>query len=137
MTIAYIHFISTVFMAGIIWFVQIVHYPLFHRVGENESRSYASEHQKRTSWVVGFPMLAEGVTTLWLFFDPVNGRLLPFIGGLILLKVHLSTVFLQVPKHSLLINSHTFDVINALIKTNWIRTIGWSSRSIIALMIIL
>ena len=134
--IAYVHLIATVFMTGVIWFVQLVHYPLFLRVGENESRIYASEHQKRTSWIVGPPMLAEGITTLWLFFDPVNGRLLPLIGGLILLKVHLSTIFLQVPKHSVLVSSHSSEVINALVKTNWFRTIGWSLRSLIALLII-
>ena len=73
-------------MAGLIWFVQIVHYPLFHKVSEDTSVAYADEHQTRTAWVVGLPMLIEGITTVWLFFDPVGSRVLPLIGGLVLVK---------------------------------------------------
>ena len=80
-------------MAGLIWFVQIVHYPFFHRVSADTSVAYADEHQTRTAWVVGLPMLIEGITTVWLFFDPVGSRVLPLIGGLVLAKVHLSTIF--------------------------------------------
>ena len=96
---AYCHLVATVFMVGLIWFVQVVHYPLFNRISGDASIQYAAEHQRRTAWVVGLPMLVEGITTLWLFFDPINGRLLPLLGGLALLKIHLSTVFLQVPLH--------------------------------------
>ena len=96
---AYCHLVATVFMVGLIWFVQVVHYPLFNRISGDASIQYAAEHQRRTAWVVGLPMLVEGITTLWLFLDPINGRLLPLVGGLVLLKIHLSTIFLQIPLH--------------------------------------
>ena len=136
MFIAYSHFIATVFMAGLIWFVQVVHYPLFHKVSLESSVEYANEHQTRTAWVVGLPMLVEGVTTVWLFFDPVGSRTLPLIGGLILLKVHLSTIFLQVPHHGKLTGGYNQDTVTKLIRSNWVRTIGWSARAGIALAIV-
>lgn len=33
-TLLYLHAGATLFMTGLIWFVQVVHYPLFLRVGE-------------------------------------------------------------------------------------------------------
>jgi len=39
-------------MCGLIWFVQLVHYPLFARVGTDDAANHAAENQRRTSWVV-------------------------------------------------------------------------------------
>ena len=97
---------------------------------------YATEHQTRTAWVVGLPMMVEGVTTLWLFFDPVGSRTLPLIGGLILLKVHLSTIFLQVPRHGELVNGYKEEIVTKLVTSNWVRTIGWSARAGIAVALV-
>ena len=133
---AYCHLVATVFMVGLIWFVQVVHYPLFDRISGDASIQYAAEHQRRTAWVVGLPMLVEGITTLWLFFDPINGRLLPLLGGLILLKIHLSTIFLQIPLHKKLSRGHEREVVRKLVATNWIRTIGWTIRAAIAVAIV-
>ena len=133
---AYCHLVATVFMVGLIWFVQVVHYPLFNRISGDASIQYAAEHQRRTAWVVGLPMLVEGITTLWLFFDPINGRLLPLLGGLVLLKIHLSTIFLQIPLHKKLSQGYEREVVRKLVATNWIRTIGWTIRAAIAVAIV-
>ena len=133
---AYCHLIATVFMVGLIWFVQVVHYPLFNRISGDASIQYAAEHQRRTAWVVGLPMLVEGITTLWLFFDPINGRLLPLLGGLVLLEIHLSTIFLQIPLHKKLSKGYEREVVRKLVATNWIRTIGWTVRAAIAVAIV-
>tara|TARA_B110000014_G_C19684701_1_gene358986 strand:- start:66 stop:485 length:420 start_codon:yes stop_codon:yes gene_type:complete len=135
MILSYAHLVSTVFMAGLIWFVQVVHYPLFHKVHSDKSIPYALAHQRRTSWVVGLPMIVEGFSTIWLFINPIDGRLLPLVGGLILATIHLSTVFLQVPKHASLTNGYSPQIVDQLIRTNWIRTIGWSVRLVIAVAI--
>jgi len=133
---AYCHLVATVFMVGLIWFVQVVHYPLFNRISGDALIHYAAEHQRRTAWVVGLPMLVEGITTLWLFFDPINGRLLPLLGGLVLMKIHLSTIFLQVPLHKKLSQGYEREVVRKLVATNWVRTIGWTIRAAIALAIV-
>ena len=133
---AYCHLVATVFMVGLIWFVQVVHYPLFNRISGDASIQYAAEHQRRTAWVVGLPMLVEGITTLWLFFNPIDGRLLPLLGGLVLLKIHLSTIFLQIPLHKKLSQGYEREVVRKLVATNWVRTIGWTIRAAIAVAIV-
>jgi hypothetical protein len=93
----------------------------------------AVEHQRRTSWVVGFPMALEGVSTLWLMFDTPDGvnRLVPWIAGGILGIVLLSTVFLSVPLHARMAENPEPSIGRRLVTTNWPRTIGWSTRGVL------
>ena len=57
---------ATLVMVGVIWFVQIVHYPLLAIVPMEAASSTALIHQRRTAYVVGLPMAVEGVSTLVL-----------------------------------------------------------------------
>ena len=142
MLIALIHLLATTAMAGLIWFVQVVHYPLFADVPASASTAYAERHQRLTARVVGAPMAVEGVCALWLFFAPPAGvgRLLPFIAGLILAVVLGSTVMLQVPRHGRLARTTCADeigkVVTSLVTTNWVRTIGWSTRAVLAAVMV-
>ena len=131
MTLLVIHLVATAMMAGLIWFVQVVHYPLFDAVGAEQSVPYAHEHQRRTSYVVGPPMAAEGVTALLIFFRPPNGlgSVWPFIGLVLLGIVHASTVFLQVPQHARLAEAYAPARVRFLVRSNWVRTAGWTARA--------
>ena len=125
-----VHLVATAAMVGLIWFVQIVHYPLFAAVGQDRFVAYEVEHQRRTSYVVGPPMAVEGVTSIVLLVAAPEGvgPLLPIVGVGLLAVIHASTVFLQVPAHAALARSHDVGSIRRLVRTNWIRTIGWSAR---------
>ncbi len=129
-----VHLAATAAMTGLIWFVQVVHYPLFDRVGTGEFVVYEAAHTRLTAWVVGPFMAIEGVTALFVLATPGDalGRLLPLVALGVLGVVHASTVFLQVPMHRAL--SRAFDRTHArrLVVTNWIRTTGWSVRSVLA-----
>jgi hypothetical protein len=133
-------FAATWTMVGIIWFVQVVHYPLFSRVDGPGSGSYAVENQRRTSWVVGPPMAVEGVTALWLVARPPDGvgRVLPVVGLGLLALVLGSTVLLQVPAHARLVDGHEPSTVRRLVGGNWIRTFGWTARgTLVAAMVLL
>ena len=133
-------FAATWTMVGIIWFVQVVHYPLFSRVDGPGSGSYAVENQRRTSWVVGPPMAVEGVTALWLAVTPPDGvdRALPLVGMGLLALVLGSTVLLQVPAHARLVDGHEPSTVRRLVGGNWIRTFGWTARgALVAAMVVL
>lgn len=128
------HLVATLFMVGLIWFVQVVHYPLMADVGHDHFVRYEQRHRNLTAAVVGLPMAVEGVCTVWLFVSPPHGmgRLVPFIGGILLAVVLASTVWVQVPMHEQL--SRGFDERSArrLVSTNWIRTAGWTARGTLA-----
>lgn len=126
-------------MMGLIWFVQVVHYPLFHQVAAPEFVVYERIHQRLTSLVVGPLMGAEGALAVVLFVAPPDdlGRALPLVGLGLLAMVHASTILLQVPAHDRLADGKTDDTIRRLVLTNWIRTIGWSARTVVAAAMIL
>jgi hypothetical protein len=140
--IALVHLVATAFMAGLIWFVQVVHYPLFALVPAVASPAYAVEHQRRTALVVGPPMAVEGVTVLWLFAAPPDGlgRWLPALGGLLLAVTLASTVLAQVPRHGrLAVETDAAGIertVGALVRSNWVRTVGWSLRAVLAAVIV-
>ncbi|MAT14703.1 MAG: hypothetical protein CMJ46_05460 [Planctomyces sp.] len=131
-----LHLASTVFMTGLIWFVQIVHYPLFARVGEPGFVGYSLSHQQRTSIVVLPAMLTELATGCLLWALPINP--IPatlFTASMIALAViWVSTFLLQVPCHSRLGKTFCADSCRRLVLTNWIRTCCWSVRSLLLLI---
>lgn len=133
-----VHLSATAAMTGLIWFVQVVHYPLFRHVGSAGFVEYESAHQRRTSWVVGPFMAVEGVSALVIgaALRDELGTALPLLGLVMLAIVHASTVFLQVPAHRRLSQGDDAATVDRLVTTNWIRTVGWSSRSVIAIAMV-
>ena len=138
MTIFWINIASTWFMVGLIWFVQIVHYPLFGYVGSKEFETFHEHHKTLITPVVGFVMIVELVTTGILIFQiPVGMPNWTVIVGIILIGViWISTLFLQIPYHNKLSSKFDKNVIMMLVNTNWIRTICWSLRGIIVLIML-
>ena len=68
-----VHLVATAYMVGVIWFVQIVHYPLMLEVGDAAFCRYSRLHQSRTSYVVGPPMLIEALSGLALIaWSPIQ-----------------------------------------------------------------
>ena len=67
------HAAATLVIVGVIWFVQIVHYPLMARVSASEFAAYEREHQTRTTFVVAPTMLIEAVTAALLLVVPPPG----------------------------------------------------------------
>ena len=129
------HAAATVAMAGVIWFVQVVHYPLFGQVAPERFVDFESAHRRRTTWVVAPLMLAELATAVALAARPPRGGppWAPWVGLGLLAVVWLSTFAVQVPLHEKL--NHGFDagVHRRLVRTNWLRTAAWTIRAALAM----
>jgi hypothetical protein len=132
------HVASTVYMVGLICFVQVVHYPLMGAIGDSEFSAYEQRHMSLTTWVVAPPMLVEAATALLLFWFRPTGVSIGFVwAGVVLLAIiWLSTAFLQVPCHETLSNGFDADVHRRLVSTNWIRVVAWSLRGLLVLWMI-
>lgn len=130
-TVLLIHYAATVFMTGVIWVIQLVHYPLFDRVGDAQFAGYEASHVARITWVVGPPMLAEAFTALALLSSPmprVPGWV-PWVGAALLAVVWLSTAVWQVPQHDVLARGFDRDAYETLVRTNAVRTAAWTARA--------
>ncbi len=75
---------ATLFMVGLTWFVQVVHYPLFEHVGERGFPEYHRLHSNRTTWVVLPAMAIELATSFLLLLDPPGGETALTIAGAVL-----------------------------------------------------
>lgn len=135
-----VNLVVTLFMTGVIWYVQVVHYPLFARVGQAAFPAYHALHTQWTTAVVGLPMVVELLASVWLLADRPPEVSLPVAGLLLGLTVVIwgVTAFVSVPLHGQL-SARGFDlgVIEQLVRTNWIRTVAWSARSAILLAALL
>ena len=128
-----VHAAATFFMAGVIWIVQVVHYPLFSYADRATYPAFAEAHARLITFVVGPAMLAELATAVLLLADrPAAFPLRWALAGLALIGViWISTAFLQVPMHGQLGQGYDARAHGWLVATNWIRTAAWTARSLL------
>lgn len=127
------HLLCTLLMVGIIWFVQIVHYPLLACVGAEQFCRYAQLHQSRTTLVVVGPMITEALSAICLFVQSPPLRSSPafMFAGALLILIWVSTAWWQVPLHQSLAREFDEQRIRRLVQTNWLRTVAWSTRGVL------
>src|SRR5690349_11901444 len=115
--------LSACTMTGVIWFVQVVHYPLFLAVGEAGWPAYHAQHTRRTGWVVAPLMIAELASAAVL---ATRGTPLTVIGLVLAAFTWAATFLLAVPDHGRL--EHRFDpaVARRLVTAGWLRCAAWT-----------
>lgn len=121
-------------LVGLIWTIQVVHYPLFARVGAEGFAAYEAEHARRITFVVGPLMLAELVVAAAIPFvvQGAGDRTIAWIGLALVVAVWLVTAFASVPCHRRLAAGFDELAHRRLVATNWLRTIAWTARGAIA-----
>ena len=134
-----LHVATTLLMVGLIWQVQIIHYPLFAQVGDSSFSDYHKRHTHRITLIVAPLMVLELATGLLLWFrmplQPVwlfNTMAIAVIWG--------STAFWQVPLHKQLPQADgaaRLALIRQLVASNWLRTIFWSFRGLLLVGLLL
>ena len=134
-TLFFAQIFSTFALTGVIWLIQIVHYPLFKFVGAERYREFHAAHMNWISFVVAPTMIVELICAGLIFvYPPKNSEMWILILGAVLVGViWASTFFLQVPLHEKLAQGFDSETHNALVQTNWIRTIAWSLRTALVL----
>ena len=120
-------------MVGLIWFVQVVHYPLLSVVPVQSASGVALEHQRRTAWVVMMPMAVQGFTSLALLRWVPQGvtSWLPWLSATCVGIALASTVLLSVPRHARMAKEPSASIGRELVLTNWPRTIAWTASGVL------
>ena len=122
-----VHAAATWALVGLIWTVQLVHYPLFAQVGAEAFRSYHARHTRQITWIVAPLMAVELLTAILLV---TRGAREPWLlASLAPLAFNwISTWRVQIPLHDRLASGFDADVHRRLVATNWWRTAAWSIR---------
>jgi uncharacterized membrane protein len=125
------HFAATAFMCGLIWVVQLVHYPLMRFVDASKWTAFCQAHQTRITLIVAPMMAAEavlGAAILILGFRSAAA----WLGTGLLAVAWISTFLVQIPLHVKLQARFDAALHERLVRTNWLRTIAWTLRVFVA-----
>jgi len=132
------HAASTLMLTGVIWTVQIVHYPLMSLVGPERFVAYEAAHAPRMAGVVLLTWTLQGITTVGLLVARPDGVpwWLVLVAATAAAIPLLVTVAASVPAHARLGSGFDAAVHARLVRTNWLRTAAWTVHAPIALAIV-
>ena len=128
-----VNFISTSLMVGVIWVIQLLHYPSFHFINDKKYIEFQHFHMQRISFIVIPAMLIELASALLLAYFFGSGLTIILLA--LLLGVWAVTFIFFTNMHQKLTNGYNQIIVDRLIQINWSRTILWSLRLIILLSI--
>lgn len=130
-----LHLGATLFMTGVIWVIQWVHYPLFDRVSPENFVAFEAAHSYWITWVVLPPMVTQLLTAFFLLWHPP--ALVPlwilWVGAVLTVGTWLATFALSVPQHQRLAMGFDSQAHQDLVSTNWVRNGCWSLHSVLLL----
>jgi hypothetical protein len=126
----FLNVISAFLLTGVIWTIQIVHYPSFHYIDKISFTNFHHFHERRISIIVMPLMLIELTTSTVLYINNMSSIVFA-LNLLIVVLIWCSTFFIQVPIHSILSQKKDKKLIEKLVNTNWIRTFLWSMRMLL------
>ncbi len=128
-----LHAAATLFMVGLIWTIQVVHYPLMLKVPASGFVEYERSHTQRMGTLLAVPAgieITTAVALIWARPEAV-GLASVMIAGALLAAIWIITAFVQVPLHSRLSKGHDVGLISQLVTSNWWRTAAWTLRGIL------
>ena len=128
-----VHFLSTSLMVGIIWVIQLLHYPAFNFIKESDYVEFQHFHMQRISFIVVPVMILELFSAFMLVYY-LRSNLLT-ICLIILLFIWLITFVFFTKLHQSLLDGYDKKIVDKLVKINWSRTVLWSLRLIILIYI--
>ena len=137
-----LHFAASAYLAGLIWVIQVVHYPMLGELDPQRAAAACARHANAITPIVAPAMLIElGAAVLMLppvgIVQPV-ASMVPWlwVSLALVVVVWISTFAVQVPLHTRLQKRAPGMIDNEgvrlLVRTNWIRTVCWSARALLA-----
>lgn len=127
------------YMTGVIWLIQLIHYPSFLDIEPSRFLAFHEKHNQVMTLIVGPIMVLELVTAGLLALPLAReggspwsqvqnwGMAANFLAVILLWGL---TFLVSVPIHAKLGLGYNQVLIQSLVVTNWWRTILWSLRSI-------
>ena len=123
-----IHLIATSVMVGVIWVIQLVHYPSFHFIELKQYTTFQRFHMSRISYVVIPAMLTELFTLILIIISMDQIDTLVLASAILLIFIWLITAVFFSGIHQKLTLGYDQTVVDKLVKLNWGRTLLWTLR---------
>jgi len=130
---------ATWFMIGLIWMVQVVHYPLFRAIPADSFRPYEAAHTSAIGRLLILPAGIEVVSAaalVWYRPDAVPLWLV-MLSGALLAAIWVATALVQARLHRRLLDGYDIATVDRLVRTNWFRTGAWTLRGVLVAVMLL
>ena len=126
-----IHFASTAVMVGVIWVIQLLHYPTFHYIEKNNYSQFQKFHMNRISYIVIPAMVIEMLSGIMLVI--INDDFIISFSFLVCIWIITFVFFTNI--HQRLLSKYENTAVEKLVNLNWIRTAFWTVRLVILFII--
>ncbi len=126
-----IHFASTAVMVGVIWVIQLLHYPTFHYIEKNNYSQFQKFHMNRISYIVIPAMVIEMLSGIMLLI--INDDFIISFSLLVCIWIITFVFFTNI--HQRLLSKYENTAVEKLVNLNWIRTAFWTVRLVILFII--
>lgn len=127
-----VHAAATWAMVGFIWTIQLLVYPLMAKVPEDGFVGFETFHQRRVVGVLAIFAVVEVVAAAALAVTTVPTALW-LVGGTVLVALWVATGAFYAPLHGRLAAGFDPRLHARLLRWNWLRTIGWTGRGLLAI----
>ena len=128
----FFHLIFSAIMVGVIWVIQLVHYPSFHFIDKDIYDSFQKFHMNKISIIVIPVMILELATGFLLLIGNSKNILIIISFGILILIWGITGLFFS-DAHGKLISGYNELIVNKLVSMNWIRTVLWTLKMILLL----
>ena len=125
------HLLVASIMVGVIWVIQLVHYPSFRFTDKEKYVSFQIFHMRNISFIVMPVMILEFLSGLVLVLYNNNHESLLMVSFFLLLIIWLVTALFFAQIHQKLSKGYDETLVTKLVSLNWIRTLLWTVRSFI------
>ncbi|MBS1969550.1 MAG: hypothetical protein JSU04_04560 [Bdellovibrionales bacterium] len=129
-----LHSASAFYMTGVIWFAQVIQYPLLRLVDKDRYKEYYDIHLSRIVRIVLPVIVLQLATAAYLFFDAHYP--LWFSGALLTYSIFnfCYTAYISVSIYREMAFAYSDELIERLLGHNWVRTIVWTMHSLTILI---
>ena len=128
----FFHLIFSAIMVGVIWVIQLVHYPSFHFIDKDIYDSFQKFHMNKISIIVVPVMILELATGVLLLIGNSKNILIIISFCMLILIWGITGLFFS-DVHGKLISGYNELIVNKLVSMNWIRTVLWTFKMILLL----
>ena len=127
-----IHASATLILAGVSWFMQVVHLPLFRRVGDRVFARYMDAELRVSVLLVAGLALVELLTAVSVLLYRPGGLpvWMPLAGLLLLVPAWVAGLMMFAPSGRLTAGFNSDDH-HRLLQLNRMRVLAWTARSVL------
>ncbi|MEM8906489.1 MAG: hypothetical protein AAGD05_01480 [Bacteroidota bacterium] len=115
-------------LVGLIWVIQLVHYPFFRFVDPKAFHEAHQFHTFKITLIVMPLMLGELSLAAGLAYATAFSSI-ELLNLILVLLIWGSTFFVQIPLHQQLEKGKQDAVIQQLVRSNWFRTFLWTAKA--------